>query len=157
MIFKPKLCVVCDNPFVPKSGINKFCSPQCKGKWPYITGKRSTENQYKEISGNWKRYFSRVLYSSGRKKDNLTREILLNILEKQRYRCALSNIPLTCILENGKITLTNASIDQIEAGGGYTINNIRLVCRICNIMKWTMTDEELFIWCQRILDGKKTS
>ena len=157
MNFQSKKCVVCDSDFIPKSGINKFCSPQCKGKWPYITGKKSTENQYKEISGNWTRYFSRLLYTNGRRKDKLTRDVLLLLLKEQNHLCALTKLPLTCELSNGVISLTNASIDRINPGSEYTKENIRLVCRIVNIMKWNMSDEELFIWCQRILDGKKTT
>lgn len=59
---------------------------------------------------------------------------------------------MTCILEKGKINFTNASIDRIIPGGDYTETNIRLVCRMANIMKWNMTDGELREWCIRIID-----
>jgi hypothetical protein len=57
------------------------------------------------------------MYYGGRKRDLLSREIILGQLEKQDYKCALSGVQLTCILEKGIITQTNASIDRINAGG----------------------------------------
>ena len=111
-----KKCVVCNSTFVPKSGIHKFCSSECKGKWQYITGQKSTENQYTAISGNWKRYLSRLLYAGGRKRDGLNVQQLLSLLEKQEYRCAISGLDLTCELSKGIRFTRNVSIDRIEAG-----------------------------------------
>jgi hypothetical protein len=155
--WKPKACVECGNAFIPKSGVNKFCSEKCKGSNKYTSGKVSTESQYKEISGDWNRYLSRLLYSAGRRRDGLTREILLRKLEQQNYLCAITKLPLTCELRKGENIYTNASVDQRIAAGGYTEDNIQLVCRIVNIMKWNLTQEELYIWCERILNGKKES
>lgn len=42
--WKPKECVVCSAVFIPRSGVHKFCSERCKGRWKYITGDQSTEN-----------------------------------------------------------------------------------------------------------------
>lgn len=129
---KLKNCVVYNTEFKPKSGVHKFCSEECKGKYQYTSGRVTTESQYEEISGNWERYLSRLLYYGGRKRDLLTRENLLKQLKKQDYKCALSGLPLTCILEKGKVIKTNASVDRIQAGGPYTSDNIQLVCRALN-------------------------
>ena len=155
----PKKCVVCDTIFTPKSGVHKFCSEPCKGKWKYITGFGSTENQYKEINGNWKRYLSRLLYVEGRKRENLTQEILLNLVEKQNYKCAISGEPLTCYLIKGKQIFTNASVDQIIPNGGYTIDNIQLVQKRYNLFKLNMSQEEYIEACRKVVeyhDKKKT-
>ena len=113
----PKRCVVCDTEFMPKSGINKFCGAQCRGKWKYITGQGSTTAQYDSISGNWRRYYLRLLQAGKRKHDGLTIEFLLTLHDSQQGLCALSGLPMTCELVKGDVCFTNASIDRIEAGG----------------------------------------
>jgi hypothetical protein len=153
---KFKECVVCNTKFKPRSGVHKFCSEECKGKYQYTSGRVTTESQYKEISGNWDRYLSRLLYYGGRKRDLLTRENLLKQLEKQDYKCALSGMPLTCILEKGKVTKTNASVDRILAGGPYTSDNIQLVCRALNHWRADTSVEEFIDWCQKVVDYNKS-
>ena len=153
--WKQKECVVCRNLFTPKSGINKFCSGTCKGKWKYLTGTVTTESQYKDISGNWDRYLPRLMYFGGRKRDKLSREILLKKLEEQDFKCALSGLPLTCLLEKGKKHPFNVSVDRIIAGGPYTEDNIQLVCRALN--SWRAdTDLETFIsMCKSVAEFHK--
>ena len=147
----PKICVICGAEFTPKSGAHKFCSAPCKGRWQYMSGRRSTQNQYANISGNWRRYVSRLLYYGGRKRDNLTAEILLAQLEKQGYRCALSGVPLTCSLEKGTKWPTNASVDRIEAGGPYTADNIQIVCRALNHWRADTSVPDFVEWCRRVV------
>ena len=130
----PRDCAVCSGTFEPKSTRHKFCSATCKGKWKYVSNTVTTESQYELISGNWVRYTSRLLYCAGRKRDGLKRTDILEKLEEQNYKCALSGIPLTCELRVGVKCPTNASIDRIEAGGPYTKDNIQMVCTSLN--KW---------------------
>ena len=150
-----KNCVVCDKTFTPTSGINKFCSGSCKGKWQYITGQVTTESQYDKISGNWKRYMSRLLYVGGRKRDGLTREQLLEKLEEQDYKCALSGISLTCQLKKGVKFPYNVSIDRIEAGGAYTIDNIQLICQSLNSFRNNTPLDEFIALCKAVADYNK--
>lgn len=149
---KQKLCVVCQTSFVPKSGVHKFCSETCKGKWKYLTGQVSTESQYAKISGNWSRYVSRLIYHDGRKKDQLTREVLLKKLEEQNFLCALTGLPLTCVLEKGTKTWTNASVDRIEAGGPYTKENIQIVCRGVNCWRADQTVDDFVKMCRKVVE-----
>ena len=130
--FKEKPCAVCGLVFKPRSGVHKFCSPECKGKHQYTSGRVTTKSQYETISGNWKRYCSRLLYAAGKKRSELSVEDILDLLEKQKYKCALSGLDLTCQLEKGKKFPHNVSIDRIKAGGPYTKDNIQLVCRAVN-------------------------
>ena len=126
--FKVKVCQSCSKTFSPRSGVQKFCSVECRG-----TGRQvNTEDQYESISGNWKRYCSRLLYAAGKKRSKLSVEDILELLEKQNYKCALSGLDLTCKLEKGKKFPHNVSIDRIKAGGPYTKDNIQLVCRAVN-------------------------
>ena len=150
--FKPKACLVCGAEFKPRSGVHKFCSEKCKGKHKYITGAESTENQYKKISGDWGRYFARLLCMRGRKK--LKKEELLLLLKKQNGRCAISGVEMTCTLEKGSRNPRNASIDRVVAGGVYSIDNIQLVCSVVN--RWRSdTPLEVFIdFCERVAKWK---
>lgn len=152
-VFKPKPCLVCKTEFKPRSGVNKFCSTKCRGKWKYMMGVCSTESQYKTISGDWSRYFSRLLGRKERK--SLTKDDLLQLLEKQDGRCALSGVKMTCLLEKGRVNPQNASIDRISAGGEYTADNVQLVCAVVN--KWrSNTPIEVFVeYCERIAEWKK--
>lgn len=149
--FKDKACVTCFSIFEPYSSQHKFCSDTCKGKFKYLTGRVTTLGQYEKISGDWRRYLQRLLYTKDR--TNLKLTDLLDILDKQEYKCALSGTPMTCTLGRGMTFMTNASIDRVVPGCEYTKDNIRLVCRIANTMKWNMTDDELKDWCRRILNN----
>ena len=149
--FKTKPCVVCGAEFTPKSGVHKFCSTQCKGKWKYITGVQSTENQYAKISGNWARYMARLRYFGGRKRE-LSVEFLLDLLDRQGFRCALSGRELTCILSKGDVALTNASIDRIHAGGSYVEDNVQLVCRGVNMWRSNISTPEFVEWCKSVAE-----
>lgn len=149
--FKEKECAVCSALFKPKSGVHKFCSESCKGKWKYLSGTCSTENQYKQISGNWDRYVARLMYYGGRKRDKLTKEVIINKLEEQKYKCALSGVPLTCELQKGVKVQTNASIDRIEAGGPYTEDNIQMVCKALNSWRADTSVEDFTEWCRKVV------
>jgi hypothetical protein len=147
--FKEKACAVCQTKFSPKSGVHKFCSESCKGKWKYITGVTTTESQYMTISGNWKRYFQRLCCRS-HKRTTLSWEDCLVILQEQNYKCALSGIELTCKLEVGTKCLTNASLDRIEAGGPYIKENVQLVCTVLNGFRKDTDVNEFIWWCKKV-------
>jgi hypothetical protein len=155
-VFQEKHCKVCQKIFKPKSGIHQFCSVPCKGKWKYVTGQLTTENQYRKISGNWNRYFSRLVGKNHRYK--LTREVLLRKLEEQDGKCALTGKELTCHLQLGKKCWTNASIDRIVPGGEYTEENIQLVCTAVNMWRSNLALHEFVEWCRAVAEnwnGKK--
>lgn len=156
-VFKPKPCVVCGKEFKPKSGINKFCSGRCKGKWKYITGSETTETQYNKISGNWRRYYNRLV-SKGDRKYMLTVEQILELHNKQKGLCGLTGVVMTCTLVKGTITHTNASIDRIDNSKGYLLGNIELVCVGVNKLRCGLTRSEYIDWCKKVADkhGKGT-
>ena len=153
--YSNKPCINCNEIFTPFSSVHKFCCSKCKGEYKYTVGKVTTDGQYKKISGNWHYYLQRLLHKKSRKE--ITFENLVDLIESQNYTCAISGQPLTCELVRGTISTTNASIDRIVPSKGYTLSNIRLVCRIANVMKWTMSDKELQMWCERILEHAKKS
>lgn len=68
----------------------------------------------------------------------------------QRGRCALSNVFLDLEGNTDKHEPT-ASVDRIDSSKGYHKDNIQWVHKRVNTMKNNMTDEELVIWCRRIV------
>ena len=147
---KPKECELCKNPFYPKSGFQKWCSVECKGKWKYVSGQVTTESQYAKISGNWKRYLNRLVNAKGRKDDGLTIKILMDKLKEQNKKCALSGEEMTCLLEKGKKFPMNASIDRIEAGGPYSPDNTRLVCSMLNKWRSDQDTDKFIEMCHKV-------
>lgn len=144
-------CVICGKEVKRRTRTQRFCSTACRGKWKYYSGEVSTDSQYERISGNWVRYTSRLLYFNGRKRDQLTREILMGQLKKQDFKCALSGVPLTCKLEKGVSCPTNASIDRIVAGGPYTADNIQIVCRAVNMFRGATSVTDFVEWCRLVV------
>jgi len=80
-----------------------------------------------------------------------------DVIEKwteQEGKCALSGKPMTHIRGDGAV-YTNVSIDRIDNEKGYTKDNIHLVCFIANLMKSTMSVDELVEWCKTITRHQK--
>lgn len=155
-----KTCKNCAKEFIIAQSKQEFCCDYCKGNYKYTSEKITTESQYGLISGNWQRYLSRLLYAAGRKRSELTRADLLEVLVKQNYKCAISGLPLTCKLEKGKKFWTNASVDRINAGGPYSKDNIQLVCRAVNSWRSDMPLKDFVDVCKAVasyqerLEGK---
>lgn len=135
-------CLTCKKEFVPRRSWQRYCSPKCNNK-----ARRWTADQQREwISGNWYRYFNRLVVSSSERKA-LTTNDLLELLEQQGGRCALTGAKLTNILVKGRKIWTNASIDRIVSGGPYIRGNIQLVCAAVNSFRSQMSIEEFKQWC----------
>jgi hypothetical protein len=133
-------CVVCGKEFKTHHPKYLCCSAQCG-----VTHKRDT--RYKRESGNWILYFKHLL---SKKRTNVTAQDLVELLNKQQGKCALSGTKLTCEKVVGKYVKTNASIDRIIAGGEYNIENVQLVCRAVNSFRHDLTIKEFIQWCKRV-------
>lgn len=149
-----RTCPICASSFFAHSGPHKYCSIKCKEKNNQNHGSMTCKKQYERISGDWTRYFNRLNRRTS-SRPLLTTQHMLDQLEKQKGLCAISGIPLTCLLEQGKKFKTNASIDRIEAGGEYVPGNIQLVCAALN--SWRAdTDLKEFIWfCEQVTRFQK--
>jgi len=77
-------------------------------------------------------------------------QYLIDLWGIQKGICALTGEHLTYLSGEGRI-LTNGSVDRIDPSRGYEDGNIRWVCLQANVMKYTLTDEELKLWCQKLL------
>lgn len=91
------------------------------------------------------------------KKKNLpftiTKEYLKELWDKQDGKCAISGVKMTYKQCNGR-TPKNVSIDQINHKKGYIPENIQLVCMAINQMKSDLEIEELYDFCEAILETK---
>ena len=133
-------CIVCDKQFETFHPNYLCCSAEC-GKANKINKK------YLRLSGNWELYFKHLL---SKKESSVSAKELVELLKKQKGKCALSGALLTCEKVKGKYVKTNASIDRIIAGGGYNIENIQLVCRAVNSFRHDLTISEFITWCKRV-------
>jgi len=95
-------------------------------------------------------FYLRAIWYGVRKRNmghTLTQANLLTVWKKQGGRCAITNIPMTHSRLNPDHYGTNGSVDRIDNERGYTLDNIRFVCRRINSMRGEYSDEELVKWC----------
>jgi len=133
-------CKVCDKKFETLHPKYMCCSAQC-GKINKVLTRYLKEN------GNWDLYFKHLLY---RKKGNLTSSDLIKVLDNQDGKCALSGEKLTCTKIRGEVSKTNASIDRVNAGGEYNVDNVQLVCRAVNSFRNNLTVADFINWCKKV-------
>lgn len=81
-------------------------------------------------------------------------EFLMDMLQRQDGRCALSGVEMTFSHDTPS---SNASIDRIDNNCGYMKDNVRLVCSAVNLMRNRMSDEELVWWASAIVKGRASA
>lgn len=93
----------------------------------------------KDISGT---FFSHKKWSAKTRniEFNVSIEDLQLLLEKQNYKCAISGIELTTTLGK-KYHSGTISIDRIDSTKGYLLDNIQLVHKDINFMKYTLSQD----------------
>lgn len=150
--FPEKACEFCGTGFQPKRASQRFCNTTC-----YDNSTRRNETRQARrhaLSADGPMLILKHLLLQNERSKTLCIDDLVNLWNAQNGKCAISGQPMTHILGSGK-HLTNVSIDRIDPSRGYEKDNIRLVCRLCNIMRHTLSDEELFDWCKIILNHNK--
>lgn len=78
-------------------------------------------------------------------KFDITAQSIWELFLKQNKTCALSGIPI-CFSKK-EIT---ASVDRIDSQKGYTIENVQIVHKTVNIMKWSLSQSDFINWCKTI-------
>jgi len=139
-------CVVCGTEFEYERIKRKreVCSKVCYKK-------RMVKLVTNKINGNWSNYFKHLCQIRKDARKELSPELLENLLIKQRYKCALTGIKLTCNRIQGIKFKTNASIDRIDSNLGYNVDNIQLVCSVVNSLKSNLTNHEYIRWCKKVV------
>ena len=126
--------------------------------------KTTQTKKYKEWLKNAKTYgtlSARYVYglkasAKKRKLDwDLDGPFLLKLMEKQNYKCAISNVSIKFADKVEKQYEQTASLDRINSNYGYIENNVQWVHKNVNTMKWNL-DQGVFIkWCKIIANNQK--
>ena len=77
--------------------------------------------------------------------DDITLDYLMDLWDKQKGLCALSQQPMTHMKGKGKV-YTNVSVDRIDSSTNYRKGNLQLVCYMFNIWKGKLSNEEFKNW-----------
>jgi len=137
LLIRERVCPICNTAFSSGKLSKKFCSEECNSKADVA-----------RIQDNPRRYFQRAL-NPQRVQDGLTWQALLELLEKQDGKCALTGRTLTFDAGRGAVD-TNCSLDRIHAGGPYTIENVQLVCAAINGFRRNLPMDVFIDWCNAV-------
>lgn len=85
---------------------------------------------------------------------DLTLEFLKELLIRQNYKCAISDLELTFNLDNGRNPF-NVSLDQIDPNKGYVKENIQLVCMSVNQLKSDFDMDTVIKICSAVVRNNK--
>lgn len=69
------------------------------------------------------------------------------LFERQEHRCALSGLPLT-LIEPGR----TGSLDRIDSGVGYALDNVQWIHRDINQMKHRFQQDQFIRMCRAIAE-----
>jgi hypothetical protein len=108
---------------------------------PRNCNKGGTQNIHNALFGRWKKNAKSRQYIF-----NVSIEYLQDILEKQNFKCAYTNIEMLCPKTyNEKREMTSSpyliSLDRIDSEYGYIEDNVHFVCVWVNKAKGTYSHE----------------
>lgn len=115
---------------------------------------------YKGVGNLSSTFFSRILEGARVRniEVSITIEDILDLLEKQNYKCALSGLPLIMSRTFSKdrtnqASSTTASLDRIDSSKGYVLGNVQWVHKDINIMKNKFDNQYFIEMCKKIAGG----
>ena len=88
---------------------------------------------------------------------NIDLDFLLHLYEQQNGKCKLTDLNFTLNVrkEGQHFNPFNPSIDKINSKGGYTKDNIRLVCVIVNLSLNEFGEENFKLMCEAYISKSK--
>jgi len=141
-----------------KCGFEKFVLANTlrRGRSTCCETCRSDKN-YKGVGSLSSTFFSRILEGAKARKIEVavTKEQILELLEKQEYKCALSGMPLIMSRTFSKdrtnqASSTTASLDRIDSSKGYVLGNVQWVHKDVNLMKNKFDNQYFINMCKNI-------
>lgn len=131
MSYKNKICPICEASFKVEYANTTFC-PSCKTvgtSWAY-RALNPRYRLYKIFNGAKSRSIAKGTEFT------ISPEFVYNLWDDQQGCCALTGVEFD--LEKwrglkGKVSPYAPSLDRIDSTGGYTENNVRLICHQMNI------------------------
>jgi hypothetical protein len=102
-------------------------------------------------------YLNHIFLKAGyRRKVSFTRDDLYDLWVKQKGLCALTGWEMTTRRNTG-LSKTNISIDRIDSGRGYELENVQLVCAAANKAKWDLPEDEFLALCKAVINKRGVS
>lgn len=81
-------------------------------------------------------------------------DYIQDLLQKQSFKCAISDITLEYKHGVGK-NYYNMSIDRVDSNQGYVKGNIQLVCYVVNVMKTDLEPNKFIEICKQIVNNSE--
>lgn len=79
---------------------------------------------------------------------DISAEVLVQMVEDQSYRCALTGLPFRFVYEGDASRNPFApSVDRIDPAQGYVRENCRLTLTMANVARGDFGDEHFYIMC----------
>lgn len=84
---------------------------------------------------------------------DITRAQLQQLYDEQEGKCAISGVPIVFgnSIREVKAGADTASLDRKDSTKAYTMDNIQWVHRVVNIMKGSLSLDQLVRWCRQII------
>lgn len=147
----PNLCSTC----IVKEHLpdKKSCQPCLDvAKTQYIKHKEAVRASGKKRRtetplSNMSRMVSQAKNRAG---GDITARFILDMWNEQHANCALSGLKMTW--GGGKLQPNTLSMDRIDPSKGYFVGNVRLVCHAVNMFRGRMTDGELLVVAEALVD-----
>jgi hypothetical protein len=119
------------------TSLKQETSRQCRNCYAKERGPRHPVNiAFSHVRGN---------ASKRRIPFDITKEEAYDVLQNQKFQCALTGLPLT-LRPN-----CNASLDRIDSTQGYNTQNIQWVIKTINLMKWTLSTKNFVELCRLVV------
>lgn len=153
-----RTCINCNCDFMCNKKSAKYCTLKCSNDFKnksgiYLNFRRSSvENTLLSVLWGARSRSKRI-----NRDFDITDDQILNLLIKQDYRCAMTGIKMNPSKQSGfknKDPYT-VSIDRIDTSKGYLIDNVQLVCTICNLFKNSYNIEDVGIVCKEYVRYNK--
>lgn len=139
------------NKYQYRDGLDKRCH-KCK-----VEQNKAARNNYSDEQKLHYLFVHRINGCKSRAKDkniscDITIDDLQELWDRQKGICAISKIPMTINIDSGRNPY-NISVDQINPSGGYTKDNIQLVCMCVNQLKSDFDMKTILNICKNILNN----
>lgn len=145
-------CFLCGAQFERKKidprNRRSFCSSECF--------QRQSQIDQSDEYTTYKYMYSQA--SNRAKKKSINFDITIDDIRKlwitQEGKCSLTGVDLSfgSTSNEQRSGVNTASLDRKDSYGGYTVDNVQIVHKIINQMKFNLDEQVFKYWCRRVAD-----